>query len=625
MHIFKLHAVNGQRYDGIVSDSGLYVLQRRELTSEDALDDITAISYAWGSLPHRVAETWEDHESGETLFLMLGPEWDSTSLLDELVALSAGSWLWQDQFSLSQRGVTTNELSMSIPAVYKSVCVLVLLPGSACEKRERTMQITRGSCTAVERLMNHSQKCGCIGGIDMWLKRVWPWQEVAYAKRLKLKLAGGGGRGSLPKDTMTLLRQQILDKCVEEGVNNNLGVDWAFGSDRVGGHQVFMELIRGNEAAFGSFTVPTGPQILQYMSDYVEQCRICTKESDLVSAVAPAIGATAVAGCSLSDGIKAMIDYIKRATGSAYVGPLPQGMAISGGSSYLADEFTFSSLQSVSVLHGSHFAIGYTEGEDLPVDVDYALHIEPFPEPEDHRTHRLGHLLNSMSLGQRRMLVRWLNTWEPAKPTVRSDVADDMVTHGIFDAVFSHLKKFVQTVDVTSSVQGSFHTAPTVQASPNQWTQLVMILLRVIEYGVPSDLEAKLAIFCQLVTVEGPGNTRALGYVGVNLKTAPTVVAAGNCLMLAHCRDVASEIAELHKTWPMSSIGMMHGTTQVQLPSGPSPSFHVLGRLPFVDRASINFESRFVGRLRPDNPMERKIHFPGKYVVSKVENYTQAT
>ncbi|KAL3664791.1 hypothetical protein V7S43_009971 [Phytophthora oleae] len=619
MHIFKLHAPNAQVSGGILSDSELYVLQRRVLTGEDVLEQITAISYAWGSLTHQTADSWKEPLSEETISLELGPEWDPIAFLDELVELSAASWIWMDQFSLSQLGVTSTELSISIPAIYKSASVLVLLPGSPCNDRERSMKKTSGSCTAVARLLNHSKTCTCIGGVDMWLKRAWPWQEVAYSQRLRLKFAGGAGPRTLPNDTMTLLRQQILHKCVEEGVNHNLGVDWSLGSDRVGGHQVFMELIRGNEIRFNPFVEPTGQQILQYMSDYVEQCRVCTKDVDLVSAVAPAIGAKAVAGRSLSDGIGDLIEYIQRVTQSAYVGPLPRGILTTGGSSYLADERTFSSLQSVAFLHGSHFAVGYKSDEDLEVEVDYTLHVVPFPEPEDGRTHKVGHLLNYMSLGQRRMLVRWLNTWEPSE----SIVQDGVLPHGALDAVFSHLKKFVQKVDVTSSVQGSFYMGTTVDISPRHWTQLVMILLRVIEDGVPSDIEARLMNYCRLVIIEGEREgMHAIGYMSATVDVVPTVVAAGNCLMLAFSIDISNEIEELHEKWPWSKLGQPRVDTTIELPSGPAPRFYVLGRLPFVDRASIGFENRCVGCMKPDNAKGRKTQFAGKYAVAKRESYS---
>ncbi|KAK1946681.1 hypothetical protein P3T76_002233 [Phytophthora citrophthora] len=620
MHVFKLHFGSEQVPGGTLSKSGLYVLERRILAIGDSLEEIIAISYAWGSLDHEVAESWVEPLSGEEISLKLGPEWDPIGFLDELVELSTGtsSWIWMDQFSLSQSGVTTAELSISIPAIYKNARVLVLLPGSHCKDRESSMKRTIGSCTAVARLLNHSKNCTCIGGIDMWLKRAWPWQEVAYAHRLRLKFAGGAGPRLLPNDTMTLLRQQILHKCIEEGVNHDLGVDWSFGSDQVGGHQIFMDLVQGNEIRFNPFVEPTGQQILQYMSDYVEQCRVCTKDIDLVSAVAPAIGAQAVAGRSLSEGIGDLIEYIQQATHSVYVGPLPQGILTTGGSSYLADERTFSSLQSVTFLHGSHFAVGYESGKDLKVEVDYTLHVVPFPEPEDGRTHKVGHLLNYMSLGQRRMLVRWLNTWEPGEPIVQ----DGILSHGALNAVFSHLKKYVQKVDVTSSVQGNFYTGVTVDINSRSWTQLVMILLRVIEDGVPSDIEARLMNFCRLVTVEGPGGTSAIGYMSASVEVLPTVVAAGNCLMLAFSPDISDEIEELHTKWPWSKLGQPRVDATIELPSGPPPRFQVLGRLPFVSRASIGFENRCLGRMKPDNDKGHKTRFPGKYAVTKRESYS---
>ncbi|KAG1703499.1 hypothetical protein DVH05_007446 [Phytophthora capsici] len=619
MHIFKLHTAREQVPDGILSDSGLYVLERRVLTSEDSLENITAISYAWGSLLHETADSWVEPLSGETLSLKLGPEWNPMGFLDELVQLSTSSWIWMDQFSLSQSGVTTAELSISIPAVYKNSCVLVLLPGSPCEDRERSMEITRGSSTAVSRLLNHSKRCTCIGGVDMWLKRAWPWQEVAYAQRLRLQFAGGAGPRQLPNDTTTLLRQQILHKCVEEGVNHDLGEENYFESDRVGGHLVFKEFVRGNEIHFNPFVEPTGPQILQYMSNYVEQCRVCTKDIDLVSAVAPAIGAKAVAGRSLSEGIGDLIEYIQQVTQSVYVGPLPRGILTTGGSSYLADDRTFSSLQSVAFLHGSHFATGYTSGKDLFVEVDYTLHVVPFPEPKDGRTHRVGHLLNCMSLGQRRMLVRWLNTWEPGESVVK----DGILPHGALDAVFSNLKEFVQKYDVTSSVGGNFFMKTTVDISPRHWTQLVMILLRVIEDGVPSDIEVRLMNYCRLVIVEGEREgLHAIGYMSTSVDVVPTVVAAGDCLMLAFSPDISSEIEELHKQWPWSKLGQPRVETAIELPSGPPPRFHVLGRLPFVDRASMSFKARCVGRLKPDNSKGRKTEFAGKYTVTKRETYS---
>ncbi|KAG7380494.1 NLR, CARD domain-containing protein 3 [Phytophthora pseudosyringae] len=553
MLVFKLYATGACEPTGVTSSCRSYVLQRQQL-KRDELEDVTAISYAWGSLPHSVATTWlPDTSAGETLRLQLGKEWSATGFLDELVALSAHSWLWLDQLSLRQCNATTEELNTTIPDVFKRSLVLVLLPGTPCLERGRVIdaavscgrndpRMVQVSSLVIEHLMAHRRQCPCVGGIDVWLRRVWPWQEFAYADRMRLRFAAGGAVDAIPFDTMTLLRQQVLDK------------------GRRG--QCFIDLVRGDDVVFGEYVAPTRQDMLQYMSNYVEQNRVCTKDTDLISAVAPSIGATAVAGRSLVDGVKSLIEFMQAKTGSVYVGPLPRGFFVGDPgnllSSYVAHERTLADLDSLStvtkmaLLHGTHFASGYSEDHDLLADIDSTIEVEDFLTRFES-SKWFSELLRSMSWSQRRMMVRWLNSWKPSG--------------GVFDEVFLFLKNNYSTADLTSERSSLVQTYHRVPLHSKQFLQLALILLRVIESD-QSDLSDVLVGRSCLVKIS-KGSVTAMGYQCSSYPIG-TVVAAGNCLMLGCLVDPSND---------------------------GSQKCCIFGRVPFVDRESMDFDAVSTTRI----------------------------
>ncbi|KAF4028874.1 Heterokaryon incompatibility domain-containing protein [Phytophthora infestans] len=139
--------------NGITSSCGSFVLQRRQFESTENLSEVTAISYAWGSLPHSDTTTWFDGDFNETIRLKFGKEWDPTKFLKELVVLSHQTWLWIDQICLHQCNATTKELCISIPAIYQNATILVLLPGSDCEIRDRVIDTKKLANLAIDRVL----------------------------------------------------------------------------------------------------------------------------------------------------------------------------------------------------------------------------------------------------------------------------------------------------------------------------------------------------------------------------------------------------------------------------------------------------------------------------------------
>lgn len=145
---------------------------------------------------------------------------------------------------------------------------------------------------------------------------------VAGVRVRKPSATARGEVGLVPFDALTLLAQQLRDR--------------GYPGD------VFIELLRGHQVVSHRFSTPVGQAILQYMSSYVEQNRVCTRDTDLISAVTPAIGAAGIVGCTLDDGIKRLIEFMKASTGSNYVG---QGVFAEDCANFLtscvADELTF--------------------------------------------------------------------------------------------------------------------------------------------------------------------------------------------------------------------------------------------------------------------------------------------
>lgn len=137
------------------------------------------------------------------------------------------------------------------------------------------------------------------------------------------------------------------------------------------------------------------------MSNYVEQNRTCTKDTYLVSAVAPAIGATVNLSEGLTEGVMNLIRYIESTTRTIYVGPLPCGIIASDERTLRAHARTFESWTSfdpvgkILFLHSTHFA-----DNNLLGNVDNSITVERFlRNPHNLHGNEVSNLLKSMSLG----------------------------------------------------------------------------------------------------------------------------------------------------------------------------------------------------------------------------------
>lgn len=164
----------------------------------------TAISYTWGEYFRRVVTIGHNQE-GSLVKMELGEDWKIEAFITTLDEICAEyKFCWIDQLCINQSDDDNIRLILArIPDIYRSFNVLVLIPGKPCSCHAEQMKRFRGG-EAIE-----VDYAGCPSHLSYgaWFSRLWPRQELLYARMIKTKWTEPG---------QVQCSRQIIHKIVHE-------------------------------------------------------------------------------------------------------------------------------------------------------------------------------------------------------------------------------------------------------------------------------------------------------------------------------------------------------------------------------------------------------------------------
>lgn len=158
-----------------------------------------AISYTWGEFERRMVLI--GHRSlhsgvSKPVHIELGVEWNTLAFQKCLVNLcEKHNGIWLDQLCNGQTPQEVDMILAKIPAVYRTLDVVAIMPGASCECLHRmTSKIIKA---AEAGTMKHEQieavwrnelveRSGCLRfvGLNAWFDRLWTRQEFMYSRRI---------------------------------------------------------------------------------------------------------------------------------------------------------------------------------------------------------------------------------------------------------------------------------------------------------------------------------------------------------------------------------------------------------------------------------------------------------
>ncbi len=178
-----------------------------ELTNTQ--NNAVAISYVWGESDRESLILGHMHgEPGKAVTFTLGSEWLKDNFAKRLVELSTdyGS-CWIDQLCIPQKEEAIRLTLAAIPAIFRLLPVVALLPGSLCpclrkayrnheicwERQDKAPDILMDSSLMVTiRSLGEAMfgsTCRYSNGRCSWTERIWPSQELRYSTSVRLMWA----------------------------------------------------------------------------------------------------------------------------------------------------------------------------------------------------------------------------------------------------------------------------------------------------------------------------------------------------------------------------------------------------------------------------------------------------
>lgn len=155
-----------------------------------------AISYTWGEFHRRDVSI--GHRTGHPMVnvtMNLGMEWDIPELQARFIELCHSyNNLWIDQLSKPQQNDEVRRLLAKIPAIYSTLNLVVLFPGSLCtclsrdieEFEERATQGKTHSSDADWENLPELIKCYNALGFCSYPYRIWTRQEFLYSNHIQV-------------------------------------------------------------------------------------------------------------------------------------------------------------------------------------------------------------------------------------------------------------------------------------------------------------------------------------------------------------------------------------------------------------------------------------------------------
>lgn len=177
----------------------LVEISKVELRRENAF----AISYTWGEFKRRRLAVGH-RDDGMAVELELGKEWDIQHFIRKLAAISEEYGpFWLDQLCIPQKEVEIRTALASIPSVYRTLNVVVLMPGFHCSCLGKWMENLEKRCQHEQRICQtlsssgesrndesqyYNQMLSCLNstGCSSWFSRIWTLQELTYSRSIRL-------------------------------------------------------------------------------------------------------------------------------------------------------------------------------------------------------------------------------------------------------------------------------------------------------------------------------------------------------------------------------------------------------------------------------------------------------
>lgn len=153
-----------------------------ELVQEAAV----AISYAWGQFD-RQKRVIGHRPGGSPVEMELGVEWEHPDFVTALhnICQETSKPCWLDQLSIMQNDDEDVKKTLArIPDVYRTLHVVALLPGFMCECKVEGVSFVPDS-PGVEG--TNPIKCWNNLGLASYFGRLWPRQELLYARSLRAR------------------------------------------------------------------------------------------------------------------------------------------------------------------------------------------------------------------------------------------------------------------------------------------------------------------------------------------------------------------------------------------------------------------------------------------------------
>lgn len=160
-------------------------------------DQATAISYTWGEFDRTKVPIGHLVTDGNNIVSVeLGKEWVVSDFIDRLGSLSSQRPIWLDQLCIPQRDEAIRQALASVPTIYRTFDVAVLMPGRPCrclgdflaETAEADANADPESAETVDslgELVAKYSRCLNFTAPSSWASRLWPRQELMYSQRIR--------------------------------------------------------------------------------------------------------------------------------------------------------------------------------------------------------------------------------------------------------------------------------------------------------------------------------------------------------------------------------------------------------------------------------------------------------
>lgn len=166
-------------------------------------DQAVAISYTWGEFNRTMVPIGHLRDnSSEIVKMELGQEWVLPDFIKRLDSLSSKSPIWIDQLCIPQEDEAIRDALASIPTIYRTFDVVVLMPGRPCRCLGNFLEESRaapGDPLGVAMRIAKYTECLNFTAPSSWALRLWTRQELMYSRRISCVWASETTPQCVPK------------------------------------------------------------------------------------------------------------------------------------------------------------------------------------------------------------------------------------------------------------------------------------------------------------------------------------------------------------------------------------------------------------------------------------------